>query len=385
MGDICKTDKLSEQSILTLAQMRLKRLCERSLSALSFTLNIAEDGAKHVAEKCGNDGSIKPMFDFVASLYKALAQHKLQSGADKCEVALLFEEDKVFAQIDKLKLDLMSLLPSNYTGALNAVKEEMDDVIGLETVKQYIFSLSDHYMVQQRRKDEGMKSSPLSMHMIFTGNPGTGKTTIARLVSKYLKAIGVLSGGQLIEVSRADLVGKYVGHTAPMTNQVIKSALGGVLFIDEAYALFRGKDDSFGMECIDTLVKGMEDNRDDLIVILAGYTNEMEVFMTANSGLRSRFPNIIEFTDYTGDELLAIAKLIAEGKGYRIEEQAEKALLDYFHVIQAMDSRESGNGRLSRNVIEKAILAQSKRIVNSPESSLDLLELSDFDLFETGV
>ena len=173
-----------------------------------------------------------------------------------------------------------------------------------------------------------------------------------------------------------------MGHTAPLTMQVIKSAIGGVLFIDEAYSLYRGHDDSFGLEAIDTLVKGMEDNRDDLIVILAGYTHEMEVFLTANSGLRSRFPNIIEFPDYTGEELTQIAEINASSKGYRLSDDARGALLDYFTVIQAMEDQNSGNGRLARNIIESAILAQAKRIVREPEAPLDLLEKRDFDLFE---
>ncbi|MBR5389769.1 MAG: AAA family ATPase, partial [Clostridia bacterium] len=208
------------------------------------------------------------------------------------------------------------------------------------------------------------------------------KTTIARILAKVYKESGLLSKGHLVEVGRADLVGKYVGHTAPLTMQVIKSAIGGVLFIDEAYSLYRGHDDSFGLEAIDTLVKGMEDNRDDLIVILAGYTHEMEVFLTANSGLRSRFPNIIEFPDYTGEELTQIAEINASSKGYRLSDDARGALLDYFTVIQAMEDQNSGNGRLARNIIESAILAQAKRIVREPEAPLDLLEKRDFDLFE---
>ena len=216
--------------------------------------------------------------------------------------------------------------------------------------------------------------------MIFTGSPGTGKTTIARIISKYLKAIGVLTGGQLVEVSRADLVGRYVGHTAPLTNQVISSAIGGVLFIDEAYSLYRGKDDSFGLEAIDTLVKGIEDNRENLIVILAGYSNEMQEFLTSNSGLKSRFPNVINFPDYTGEELLEISKCIAKSKGYTIDEGADSSLVTYFNAVQMVRAADAGNGRLARNKIEEAILNQSKRLVAEPDAELSVLMSQDFDL-----
>ena len=216
--------------------------------------------------------------------------------------------------------------------------------------------------------------------MIFTGNPGTGKTTIARIVSRYLKAIGILTGGQLVEVSRADLVGKYVGHTTPLTNQVLQSAIGGVLFIDEAYSLYRGKDDSFGLEAIDTLVKGIEDNRDNLIVILAGYSDEMEEFLTSNSGLKSRFPNVVNFPDYTGQELLDISVIIAKSKGYVIDEGAKTNLLTYYNAVQAVRARDAGNGRLVRNKVEEAILNQSKRLVKDTEADMSTLTSEDFDL-----
>lgn len=216
--------------------------------------------------------------------------------------------------------------------------------------------------------------------MIFKGNPGTGKTTIARLISRYMKAIGALSQGQLVEVTRSDLVGKYVGHTAPLTMQVIKSALGGVLFIDEAYSLYRGKDDSFGLEAIDTLVKAMEDYRDDLIVILAGYSHEMATFLESNSGLKSRFNNIIEFTDYTGNELYEIAISIAKSKGYTIDENAKDALVNFFIQKQETDAKSSGNGRLSRNVVEDAILKQAERVIKDNSAQIDILKLEDFDL-----
>ena len=216
--------------------------------------------------------------------------------------------------------------------------------------------------------------------MIFTGNPGTGKTTMARLVARLFKALGLLSQGQLIEVSRSDLVGRYVGHTAPLTQQIIESALGGVLFIDEAYSLVRGKDDSFGLEAVDTLVKGMEDHRDDLIVILAGYSREMEDFLNANSGLKSRFPNILNFADYTGSELTQIAVSLAQGKDYVIDEGCLNDLTIYFNAVQMNSAARSGNGRLARNTVEKAILNQSRRILNDPKARMDLLLREDFDL-----
>lgn len=220
------------------------------------------------------------------------------------------------------------------------------------------------------------------MHMIFTGNPGTGKTTIARLVARYLKAIGALRGGQLIEVSRGDLVGRYTGHTAPLTNRVIESALGGVLFIDEAYSLCRGEQDSFGLEAIDTLVKGMEDHREDLVVILAGYTKEMTDFLAANSGLASRFPNQIEFPDYTAEELMEITQSLAKGKGYRLDEGCIAPLLDYYRRRQETDSRTAGNGRMARNTLERAIFHQSRRLVAEPEAPLDLILPMDLELDE---
>ena len=205
------------------------------------------------------------------------------------------------------------------------------------------------------------------MHMIFTGNPGTGKTTIARLLARYLKAIGVLSEGQLVEVTRADLVAQYVGQTAPLTMSVIKSAMGGVLFVDEAYSLYRGKDDSFGLEAIDTLVKAMEDHRDNLIVVLAGYKKEMATFLEANSGLKSRFPNLINFDDYTGTQLYQIACIQAKSKGYEISEDAKEPLIQYFNEVQSINAEEAGNGRLARNVVEEAILKQAERLVNSTD------------------
>ena len=382
LGDVCRTDALSRQHLEQIAGIHYEKLQNKAAKQLGFTL-IADAGINgFIADKAKPENGIGDLLEYLQDCFQALAQYKLEKDAPDQTVSLVCEDGHLFAVLDGVKTDLLSLLPGGYRGEVDAVKAEMDKIVGLKEIKDYILSLEKNYKVQEMRKAQGLPVSNVSMHMIFTGNPGTGKTTIARLVSKYLKAIGVLSGGQLVEVSRGDLIGKYVGHTAPLTMQVIKSAIGGVLFIDEAYSLYRGKDDSFGLEAIDTLVKGMEDNRDDLIVILAGYTKEMATFLTANSGLQSRFPNIIEFPDYSGEELTEIAQINATSRGYRLSEDAKAALLDYFCVVQAMDDRSSGNGRLARNVIESAILAQSRRVLDQPDAALDLLEKCDFDLFE---
>ena len=227
------------------------------------------------------------MVRYCGDCFRALGEYRLQQDtAQPCEVTLSLQQDVLYADFGSGTVALFSLLAPDLCHSLDTVKAKLDRIVGLHEVKDYILSLEQNYQVQAMRKAQGLIASTPSMHMIFTGNPGTGKTTIARLISQYLKAIGALSGGQLVEVTRADLVGRYVGHTAPLTTQVIQSALGGVLFIDEAYSLYRGKEDSFGLEAIDTLVKGMEDHRDNLVVILAGYTKEMQEFLSANSGLR---------------------------------------------------------------------------------------------------
>lgn len=383
LGDVCATVPFSRPDLEKIGAVQLEMLQTKAEKQLGFTLSADQWITTLFADQCKPKNGVGDMLAFRDDCFQALAQYKLEKDAPPQNVSLTQEDGRLFALLDGVKTDLLSLLPGSYRGELESVKAEMEQIVGLREIKDYILSLEKNYRVQERRKAQGLPVSGVSMHMIFTGNPGTGKTTIARLVSKYLKAIGVLSGGQLVEVSRGDLVGKYVGHTAPLTMQVIKSALGGVLFIDEAYSLYRGKDDSFGLEAIDTLVKGMEDNRDDLIVILAGYTREMETFLTANSGLQSRFPNIIEFPDYSGEELTRIAEINATSRGYRLSADAREALLDYFCVIQAMEERTSGNGRLARNAIEAAILAQSRRVLDQPDAALDLLEKADFDLFES--
>ena len=384
VGDVCATSAFARGDLAALAAQQLNALAQKVSARLGLTLSAGADVRDYVAAQCSKEKGAAGLAECCDKMFRALSEYCLQTDAKLTgTVTLTAKPEGVwFCLNDQPEQELSALLPAEYTGAAEAVRAELNGLVGLGAVKEYVFGLADNLQVQQRRAAAGFKTASLSMHMIFTGNPGTGKTTIARLVAKYLKAIGALKGGQLVEVTRADLVGRYTGHTAPLTNSVIESALGGVLFIDEAYSLYRGEQDSFGLEAIDTLVKGMEDHRDELVVVLAGYTREMEVFLTANSGLASRFPNKIEFPDYTADELLQITHVLAKNKGYTLSEACEEPLRNYYARRQADDARTAGNGRLARNTLEKAIFHQSRRLVAEPAAALDVLLPSDLELDE---
>ena len=382
LGDVCTTTPFAREDLAALAAQQLNALARKVQTRLGLTLSAGADVRDHVAARCTPEQGAAGLAACCDKIFRALSEYCLQTDKKLTgTVTLTARPDGIDFQLgNAAPARLFDLLPAAYTGAVDEIKRELDELVGLAPVKEYVFGLADNIQVQQRRAAAGFKTASLSMHMIFTGNPGTGKTTIARLVARYLKAIGALKGGQLIEVGRGDLVGRYTGHTAPLTNSVIQSALGGVLFIDEAYSLYRGEQDSFGLEAIDTLVKGMEDHRDELVVILAGYTREMETFLTANSGLASRFPNKIEFPDYTADELLDITNVLARGKGYRLAESCTEPLRGYYERRQAEDARTAGNGRLARNTLEKAIFNQSRRLVAEPAAELDVILPSDLEL-----
>ena len=384
LGDVCETASYTREDLAALAAQQLNALAQKIRARLGLTLSAGADVRDYVAAQCTAQKGAAGLAECCDHIFRALSEYCLRTDKTLSGTAALTArpEGLLFRLNDGPEEPLFDLLPAAYTGALDAIRAEINELVGLAPVKEYVFGLADNLQVQQRRAAAGLKTASLSMHMIFTGNPGTGKTTIARLVAKYLKAIGALKGGQLVEVTRADLVGRYPGHTAPLTNSVIESALGGVLFIDEAYSLYRGEQDSFGLEAIDTLVKGMEDHRDELVVILAGYTKEMETFLTANSGLASRFPNKIEFPDYTAEELLQITHVQAKNKGYRLAESCAEPLLGYYARWQESDARTAGNGRLARNTLEKAIFHQSRRLVAEPAAALDLILPSDLELKE---
>ena len=268
--------------------------------------------------------------------------------------------------------------PEEEPRSLDDLLAELDALIGLERVKREIHRQVAVLKVEQLRLKAGLKSPTITRHLIFTGNPGTGKTTVARLVSGIYRALGLLSKGQLIEVDRSELVAGYLGQTAIKTSEVVESAVGGVLFIDEAYAL-SGADDQYGQEAVDTLVKEMEDKRDDLVVIVAGYPAPMKKFIDHNPGLSSRFRTEIGFEDYDDDELVDIFRLIATNSDYDVTDDCEKR----FRMILAITPRDEnfGNGRFARNCLEAAIGRHAWRLRDVAEPTLaDLRELRAEDL-----
>ena len=260
--------------------------------------------------------------------------------------------------------------------------EELDSLIGLTTIKKDVKELADFVRVQKMRKDQGMRSVPVSLHLVFTGNPGTGKTTVARILARIYKQIGVLSTGQLIEVDRSGLVAGYVGQTALKTQEQIKKAMGGILFIDEAYSLAQ-KDDAFGQEAIDTILKAMEDNRDNFVVIVAGYTKPMEKFINSNPGLKSRFNKYIEFPDYTLDELEAIFYLSCNKYDYHPDEDAKKQIRELLKMRMITRKENFANAREARNLFEEIVTNQARRVAAMKDPTHeDITTILVEDLYE---
>lgn len=287
---------------------------------------------------------------------------------------VLYDKDGVKVEQDKH-------LPYSESSPFYRIDQEFSSFVGLDYLKQSIREIYAMIRINEKRKQVGLNSSNQVLHMLFKGNPGTGKTTIARKLASVYYDMNILSKGHFIEAERADLVGEYIGQTAQKTRALIQKASGGILFIDEAYSLARGGEKDFGKEAIDTLVKHMEDDHDDFVLILAGYPYEMDQFLLLNPGLKSRFPFILDFQDYTVDQLLQISKKMLQEREYQLTKEAEWKLKEQISVEKNNNAYNFSNARFVRNVIEQSIRKQAIRILNETKISPDtLIALTKQDL-----
>jgi len=304
----------------------------------------------------GNGRDVRNLYERCLSL----RAKRLQNATSDNHDLILYAED-IPAYEDETKVITLE-------DAMN----ELNNLIGLNAVKQKITGLIDYLEVEKIRSSEGGKKTTLNIHFIFKGNPGTGKTTVARILANIFKAMGLLSKGQLVETDRKDLVAEYVGQTATKTNKVIENAIGGVLFIDEAYTLSSGGGNDFGKEAIDTLLKRMEDDRGKIIVIAAGYDNDMDRFLQSNPGLTSRFTNHIQFDDYVPEEMTAIFKSMVKSKGMILEESTDDFVLNVFTEIFDKRDKNFANGRTVRNLFENVLQHQAMRIAAERKQGTDI-------------
>jgi stage V sporulation protein K len=266
--------------------------------------------------------------------------------------------------------------------ALVKLEDELKSLIGLEEIKKILKEIYAWIYINRKRSEHGLKDQNQVLHMMFRGNPGTGKTTIARIIAKVFQEMKVLSKGHLVEVERADLVGEYIGHTAIKTRDLVKKAIGGVLFIDEAYSLGRGGEKDFGKEAIDTLVSHMENKQHDFILILAGYDSEMNRFLRLNTGLESRFPFIIDFPDYNVGELLLIAKKMYDERQYVLSNDAYEKFKQHLQtLLENDDIKLKSNGRYIRNIVERSIRQQANRLLyTDTHTKTDLMQILSSDI-----
>lgn len=290
------------------------------------------------------------------------------------------KKEKIFDTEEK---DLKNNEEVENKESLQELLEELNSLTGLDDVKKDVNSLINLLQIRKIREERGMKQIPMSLHLVFSGNPGTGKTTVARLLAKIYYNLGVLTKGHLVEVDRSGLVGGYVGQTAIKVQEVIQKSLGGILFIDEAYSLTANKgENDYGLEAVDTLLKGMEDHRDDLVVIVAGYPDLMNEFLNSNPGLRSRFNKFINFADYNPKELVDIFKNMCNKSGYSATEECIEYVQKYFEKRYMTRNINFANGRDVRNFFEMAMVNQANRLscdMNISNEELEELTLADVE------
>jgi stage V sporulation protein K len=279
------------------------------------------------------------------------------------QINIVLRQEGGTAAASKVQADVLQQKAFPEQGQYAEVLKELDRMIGLTNIKELVYEIYALLQIGRYRTVAGLASSSQVYHMIFKGNPGTGKTTVARIFAKLFQTMGVLAKGHLIEVERADLVGEYIGHTAVKTREMVKKAMGGVLFIDEAYSLARGGEKDFGKEAIDTLVKAMEDHRNGFILILAGYSLEMEQFLMTNPGLPSRFAIQVDFADYTVDELMQIAELMSKEREYAFSSSAEMKLKQHLAGEKALTLAPFSNARYVRNILERSMRHQAVRLL----------------------
>lgn len=344
-----------KDEIISMQLDLIKKMTENNIKRLSDDIWGASRGSSGINSSSKNTPSsnnpIAPKKDGSAESY---AKSNLTKASDGADGGSLSEKDDDIPPKENI----------------DDLRSELDTYIGLGEVKKEVKNLINMATVYKLRQDNDLPNPDMSLHLVFSGNPGTGKTMIARFMARVYHSLGLLSKGKLIEVDRSGLVAGYIGQTAIKTSKVIESAIGSVLFIDEAYTLTSKSENDFGFEAVDTILKAMEDNRDDLVVIVAGYTELMQEFVDSNPGLRSRFNKYIDFADYTAEEMIEIFKLNCKKSFYVLDNDAEEAAKEYFSAVSEC-AGEFGNARGVRNTFEKILTEQANRISLLDEVSRD--------------
>ena len=366
------------QDVLTV--FVLPQVCEKETEAIYknaepvFVEIVPENASGERAKEYLNYKARKAEVTVTDTLYRGIDNEKALTSRELSEHFADWYSHHIRTEIYPQYAEIKKKINAENDSRFGKALKELNEMIGLENVKKIVYGALDYYKVQKMYKQFGKKIEKPSMHMVFTGNPGSAKTTVARLFAQILKDNDVITNGRLVEVGRADLIGKYVGHTAPLVRQAFEKAEGGVLFIDEAYSLLDDKGGMYGDEAINTIVQEMENRRNETIVIFAGYPTDMEAFLSRNPGLKSRIAFHVPFDDYSPEELVEITKLMAKNKDNVIDESALDKIRGIYN--DAVKISDFGNGRYARNMIEKAELNRATRLakLDFDEVTKDMLE-----------